>query len=134
MQQRTNPSNVDRIRDLAHLEELLSEPTDGVVETVRRLEGDVVVLGVGGKMGPSLARMVRRAADEAGVRKRVIGGSRFSSPELPRQLGGWGMETITADLLDLDAVARLPDVPNVIYMAGMKFGSSGQQARTWAMN
>ena len=132
--QRTDPSTVQRVRDLDHLEDLLSEPNDGVVDTVRRLQGDVIVLGVGGKMGPSLARMVRRAADEAGKKTRVIGVSRFSSPHLPRQLEGWGVETITADLLDPDAVARLPDVPNVVYMAGMKFGTTGQQARTWAMN
>lgn len=132
--QRTDPSTIDAVRDLDHLEDLLSEPTDGVVDTVRRLEGDVIVLGVGGKMGPSLARMIRRAADEAGVKKRVIGVSRFSSPALPRQLEGWGIETITCDLLDPDALARLPAVPNVVYMAGMKFGSTGQQARTWAMN
>jgi nucleoside-diphosphate-sugar epimerase len=132
--QRSDPSNVDRIRDLDHLEDLLSDPSDGVVETVRRLEGDVIVLGVGGKMGPSLARMIRRAADQAGVKKRVIGVSRFSSPELPKQLEGWGVETITCDLLDPDQLARLPDVRNVVYMAGMKFGTTGQQARTWAMN
>ena len=131
---RTDPSTIDHVRDLDHLEDLLSEPTDGVVDTVRRLEGDVVVLGVGGKMGPSLARMIRRAADEAGVKKRVIGVSRFSSPALPRQLEGWGIETIACDLLDPDGLARLPQVPNVVYMAGMKFGSTGQQARTWAMN
>ena len=132
--QRTDPSTIDRVRDLDHLEDLLSEPTAGVVDTVRRLEGDVIVLGVGGKMGPSLARMIRRAADEAGVRKRVIGVSRFSSQDLPGQLNGWGVETIACDLLDPDALGRLPDVPNVVFMAGMKFGSTGQQARTWAMN
>jgi nucleoside-diphosphate-sugar epimerase len=132
--QRTDLHSVPRVRDLEHLEDLLSEPTDGVVETVRRLEGDVIVLGVGGKMGPSLARMIRRAADEAGVRKRVIGVSRFSSPELPKQLEGWGVETIACDLLDPTQLSRLPEVRNVVYMAGMKFGTTGQQARTWAMN
>ena len=132
--QRTDPTSVPHVRDLEHLEDLLSEASDGVVDAVRRLEGDVIVLGVGGKMGPSLARMLRRAADEAGVKKRVIGVSRFSSPALPRQLEGWGIETIACDLLDPDQLIRLPDVPNVVYMAGMKFGTTGQQARTWAMN
>lgn len=132
--QSTNPGTIDRIRDLDHLEDLLSGPTDGVIETVQRLEGDFIVLGVGGKMGPSLARMLRRAADSAGVKKRVLGVSRFSTEGLPRQLESWGIETITCDLLDPDQVARLPDVPNVVYMAGMKFGTAGQQARTWAMN
>ena len=134
MLQRTHPNTVDRVRDPDHLEDLLSEPTDGVVETVSRLEGDFIVLGVGGKMGPSLARMLRRAADAAGVKKRVLGVSRFSSQGLPRQLESWGIETVAADLLDPEQVARLPDVPNVVYMAGMKFGTTGQQARTWAMN
>jgi nucleoside-diphosphate-sugar epimerase len=132
--QRTDPSTVPHVRDLEHLEDLLSEPDAGVVETVRRLEGDVIVLGVGGKMGPSLARMIRRAADEAGVKKRVIGVSRFSSPALPKQLEGWGVETIACDLLDPAQLGRLPDVRNVVFMAGMKFGTTGQQARTWAMN
>jgi nucleoside-diphosphate-sugar epimerase len=134
MDRRTDPSTIDRVRDVEHLEDLLSEPTDGVVEIVRRLQGDVIVLGVGGKMGPSLARMLKRAADEAGVRKRVIGVSRFSSPALPKQLESWGIETITCDLLDPEQLEKLPRVPNVVYMAGMKFGTTGQSARTWAMN
>jgi nucleoside-diphosphate-sugar epimerase len=129
-----DPSSIDRVRDLDHLEDLLSEPGAGVVDTLRRLEGDVIVLGVGGKMGPSLARMLKRAADEAGVRKRVIGVSRFSTPTLPRQLESWGVETIQSDLLDPDQLEKLPRVPNVVYMAGMKFGTTGQSARTWAMN
>jgi nucleoside-diphosphate-sugar epimerase len=85
-------------------------------------------------MGPSLARMIRRAADAAGVKKRVLGVSRFSSAQLPQQLQHWGIETLPCDLLDPAQLARLPDVPNVVYMAGMKFGTTGQQARTWAMN
>jgi nucleoside-diphosphate-sugar epimerase len=131
---RTDPSSVDRVRDLEHLEDLLSQPTDGVVDTVRRLEGDVIVLGVGGKMGPSLARMLRRAADEACARKRVIGVSRFSSPDLPKQLESWGIEPIACDLLEPDQLEKLPRVESVVYMAGMKFGTTGQSARTWAMN
>jgi nucleoside-diphosphate-sugar epimerase len=122
------------IRDVEHLEDLLSIPTEGVIETVRRLEGDYIVLGVGGKMGPTLARMLRRAADAAGVKRRVIGVSRFSSPELPAWLQKHHIETISCDLLDQEALDRLPQVPNVMFMAGMKFGTTGQQARTWAMN
>ena len=124
----------DTIRDVDHLEELLSEPTPGVIETVRKIDGDFIVLGVGGKMGPTLARMLRRAVDMAGVKRRVIGVSRFSSPELPEQLRAHGVEAISCDLLDVDALNKLPDIKNVIYMAGMKFGTTGQQARTWAMN
>lgn len=127
-------ASLERIRDLDHLEELLSDPSEGVIETMSRLQGDIIVLGVGGKMGPSLARMAKRASDAAGVKRRVIGVSRFSSPQLPNQLKSWGIETVACDLLDQAELDKLPDAPNVVYMAGMKFGSTGQQARTWAMN
>lgn len=122
------------IRDLAHLEDLLSEPSPGLIETVGRLEGDFIILGIGGKMGPTLARMIRRAADEAGVKRRVVGVSRFSTSELPDQLEARGIELIPCDLLDWEALNKLPELPNVIFMAGMKFGTTGQQSRTWAMN
>jgi nucleoside-diphosphate-sugar epimerase len=129
---RPNPA---LIRDEAHLDDLLSEPTPGVVETCRRLAGDVIVLGVGGKMGPTLARMLRRASDAAGVTRRVIGVSRFGgASDLRAKLDGWGVETVACDLLDQAALDALPDAPNVVYMAGMKFGPTGQQALTWAMN
>ena len=128
------PTELKSIRDEEHLEELLSEPTEGVVRTMRELEGDILVLGVAGKMGPTLARMAKRASDAAGVKRRVIGASRFSSPDLERRLAAWGVETIRCDLLDRDALAALPDAANVVYMAGMKFGSTGQEWRTWAMN
>lgn len=123
-----------RIDDVEALEDLLSRPTPEVVDTLRRLPGDIMVLGVGGKIGPSLARMARRASDQAGVRRRVLGVARFSSPELPNRLEAWGIETIRCDLLDRAALAALPDVPNVLYLAAMKFGSTGQEATTWAMN
>jgi nucleoside-diphosphate-sugar epimerase len=127
-------TELNSIRDEAHLEELLSEPTEGVVSAMRALDGDIVVLGVAGKMGPTLARMAKRASDAAGVKRRVIGASRFSSPELEQRLAGWGIETVRCDLLDRNALAALPDARNVVYMAGMKFGSTGQEWRTWAMN
>ncbi|HUR53362.1 MAG TPA: NAD-dependent epimerase/dehydratase family protein, partial [Gemmataceae bacterium] len=118
----------------AALEDALSDPTPEVVAAVGRLRGDVVVLGVAGKMGPSLARMLRRASDAAGVARRVIGVSRFTSPHARAALEQFGVETIACDLLDEAAVARLPDVPNVVYMAGMKFGATGNESLTWAMN
>jgi hypothetical protein len=129
----TNPLP-DRVRDVEQLEDLLSEPAPLVVNAMRRLQGDIVVLGVGGKMGPSLARMAKRASEAAGLARRVFGVSRFSSADLPDQLRTWGVEPITCDLLDRDQLAKLPDAPNVVFMAGMKFGSTGQEARTWAMN
>ncbi len=129
-----DPKLLESIADVEQLEDLLSAPTAGVVETMRKLHGDVLVLGVGGKMGPSLARMVKRASQEAGVQRRVIGVSRFGSGGIERQLRQWGISTLPADLLDREALRRLPDVENVIFMAGMKFGSSGNEPLTWAMN
>lgn len=122
------------IADVDQLDDLLSEPPGYVIETMRRLDGDVLVLGVGGKMGPSLARMAHRASAAAGQNRRVFGASRFSSKELPAQLKRWGIEPIPCDLLNRHDLTRLPDAPNIVYMAGMKFGSTGQEARTWAMN
>ena len=127
-------SSFDSITDVEQLEDLLSAPSPAVVECMRRLKGDVLILGVGGKMGPSLARMVKRASVEANVQRRVIGVSRFSSGGIERQLRQWGISTLPADLLNREDLKRLPDVENVIYMAGMKFGSSGNEALTWAMN
>ena len=124
----------DTIQNLEQLEDRLSEPTPEVVETLRRLEGDLIVLGVAGKMGPSLARMARRASDLAGIRRRIIGVARFSSAGLEAELQRQGIETIRCDLLDEAAVRRLPDAPNVLYLAGMKFGATGQESLTWAMN
>ena len=125
-----------RIESVEQLEEMLSRPTDYVVDMFKRIPGDVIVLGVGGKMGPTLARMARRAADQAdgATRRQIIGVSRFSSPAERDKLERVGVKTITADLLDVDQLNSLPDIPNVVYMAGMKFGTTGQQARTWAMN
>jgi nucleoside-diphosphate-sugar epimerase len=85
-------------------------------------------------MGPTLARMTKRAFDAAGVSRRVIGVSRFSSPDVASQLESWGVETVRCELLDRDALAALPEAANVIFMAGMKFGSTGQESLTWAMN
>lgn len=125
---------VASIRDVAQLEEMLSEPTEGAVRTLGELRGDIVVLGVGGKMGPTLARMAKRASEMAGVRRRVIGVSRFSSDALAKQLQSWGIETAQCDLLDARSLAALPDAENVVFMAGMKFGSTGQEWKTWASN
>jgi nucleoside-diphosphate-sugar epimerase len=127
-------SNQASIQDVAQLEELLSEPTGGVVSTLSSLDGDILILGVAGKMGPTLARMAKKASEKAGVKRRVIGVSRFSSSSLKHQLQTWGVETVRCDLLDPCAMAKLPDAANVVFMAGMKFGSTGQEWRTWAMN
>ena len=122
------------IRDVNHLEELLSEPSHEASAALRTVAGDVVVLGVAGKMGPTLARMARRALDASGTSARVIGVARFSDPAQQRALESHGVETIRCDLLDETSLARLPDAPNVMYMAGRKFGSTGDEPQTWAMN
>jgi nucleoside-diphosphate-sugar epimerase len=122
------------IQSVDQLEDLLSEPTDQVIETLGRLTGDLVLLGVGGKMGLSLSRMARRASEVAGVRRQVIGVSRFSSGGEESRFQAHGIQTIRCDLLDPAQLERLPDAPNVVFMTGMKFGSTGQEALTWAMN
>jgi nucleoside-diphosphate-sugar epimerase len=123
-----NPIDVDTLNDL------LSEPTPLAVETIARLDGDLLLLGVGGKMGPTLARMAKRASDTAGVRRRVIGVARFSNPALETWLNKYGVETVRCDLLDPAQLEQLPDAANVVFMTGMKFGTTGQEALTWAMN
>ena len=120
----------DRIEDLEQLEELLSRPSEALVQTLQGVDGDLLVLGVGGKMGPTLARMARRASPG----REVIGVARFSEPGLRERLERQGIRCIEADLLSRDALAALPDAPNVVFMAGRKFGSSGSEWLTWAMN
>jgi len=121
-------ANVDEV------EEALSRPDAGVVETMGKLSGDIIVLGVAGKMGPTLASMIVRASREAGVKRRVIGVARFSNPGERAKLESNGVETIKADLLDETQLTKLPVVPNIVYMPAMKFGSTGQEGMTWAMN
>jgi nucleoside-diphosphate-sugar epimerase len=118
------------------LDALLSEPRQATVDALARSPGDVIILGAGGKMGPTLARMTARAAERAdgGTRRRVIAVSRFSAPGVSDQLERFGVETIACDLLDPSAVGRLPDAPNVIFMAGQKFGTTDAPSRTWMMN
>ena len=120
----------DRVADEDSLEELLSRPTAGLVDDLARLDGDVMVLGVAGKVGPTLARMIRRAAPD----KRVVGVARFSDPALRERLESWGIETIRCDLLEQDEVKALPELPNVVYMAGKKFGTEADKPFSWVMN
>lgn len=118
------------------LDDRLSEPRDATIDALRRAPGDIVILGAGGKMGPTLARMAARAAEQADgpKRRRVIAVSRFTSSGVSRELERRGVETVHADLLDPDAVMRLPDAPNVVFMAGQKFGTTDAPSRTWMMN
>ena len=120
----------DRIPDVDALEELLSRPSQALIDDLAALDGDIMVLGVGGKVGPCLARLAKRAAPQ----KRVVGVARFSDAAVKERLESWGVETIACDLLDRTAVDGLPKLPNVIYMAGRKFGTAGDEPFTWAMN
>ena len=123
-----------RFEDVAHLEEVMSEPTPALEADLARIDGDIMVLGVGGKMGPTLARMARRAAPG----RRVIGVARFSDRTLKAGLQAQGVECIECDLLDRAALARLPNaaegVRNLVFMAGHKFGAADQPSLTWMMN
>ena len=116
------------------LEIVLSEPDESLVDSLSRLGGDILVLGAGGKMGPSLSVLAKRAIDQAGGPQRVVAVSRFSVESAVRHLQAKGVETVSVDLLERAQLGRLPDCPNVIYLAGMKFGSTGDPGRTWAMN
>ncbi len=124
----------EKIVNEEQLEEILSRPITETVEMFGKLEGDVIFLGIAGKIGPSLARMAKRACDEAGVKKRIIGVSRFSNPEEKKQIEEYGIETIQGDLLDKDFISGLPQVKNVFFLAGMKFGSLENLSMTWAVN
>jgi nucleoside-diphosphate-sugar epimerase len=121
-------------RSTEELDDRLSEPTPAVVHALRDCPGDVAVLGAGGKMGPSLAVMARRAADLAGGARRVLAVSRFSSDAAAALLERQGVTVLRADLGEPDAWADLPDAPNVIFMAGQKFGTTGAPGRTWFTN
>ena len=117
----------------AQLEDALSEPTPQVTETLARHPGDIIFLGAAGKMGPSLARMAKRASDAGGTKRRVFAVSRFSAGG-EDAFTAHGVEAIRCDLLDEAEVAKLPGAPNVVYMPGRKFGSTGDEGTTWAIN
>jgi nucleoside-diphosphate-sugar epimerase len=122
------------IRDEEQLDDLLSQPSPELVELMKRLDGDIIILGIAGKIGVSLGRCALNAIRQAGVRKRVCGVARFSTPGSREKIESYGIETIACDLLDRDAVAALPQMENVIYMAGRKFGTDGREDLTWMMN
>lgn len=121
------PSRFDSVEAV---EDFMTAPSAELVADLAATPGDIMVLGVGGKMGPTLARMAKRAAPS----KRVIGVARFSEPGLREALDGVGVETIPADLLDRSAIEALPKAANIVFMAGRKFGATGNVPLTWAMN
>ena len=116
------------------LNELISRPYKETIELFSRLDGDLMFLGVAGKIGPSLALMAKRACSEAGVDKKIFGVSRFSNKEQKILLEANGIKTITGDLLNSDFLKSLPQVKNIFFLAGMKFGAEDNLGLTWAMN
>lgn len=120
--------------DLEELEAKYTQPSQKLLEDITKIQGDIMLLGVGGKMGPSMAKLLVQSLQRVGLKKRVIGVSRFSDDSVRTQLEADGVETIAADLLDDDALASLPDVENIIFLVGHKFGTTGNESFTWAMN
>ena len=123
-----------KIKTESELEELLSRPDENTASAMAAMEGDLLILGAGGKMGPSLARLARRAMDQAGVKKRVVAVARFTNDKLLSAFAAHGIDTIVCDLLDRSSHDKLPDITNVIFMAARKFGTAGDEHVTWAMN
>jgi len=120
----------ERFENVEALDEFLTAPGDALIADMAAIEGDILILGVSGKMGPTLARLARRAAPD----KRILGVARFGDKQIKSRLQDWDIETKTVDLLDAEQVRSLPKMKNIIFMAGMKFGSSDNQPQTWAMN
>ena len=127
---RPEPALPKHFDDVEHLEEVMTTPSPSLVAELGQVEGDLIILGVGGKIGPTLARLAKRAAPD----KRIVGVARFSEEGLREKLTGWGIECIAADLLDRAQIDALPKLPNLVFMAGRKFGSSDNEDLTWAMN
>jgi len=126
--------SLEPIETVAQLDDKLSEPTPGLIRAVTELKGDILILGVGGKVGPTLARQAVRAVEAAGVKKHVIGVDLFPSGQARKALEKVGVRTIKADLMRPGAFADLPDAENVMYMIGRKFGSTGAEWHTWMAN
>lgn len=122
------------MRTVEELEERLTRPRSALVDDMRKLDGDIVVLGAAGKLGPSLVRLATRAITEAGSRSRVYAVSRFSSPGVADDLRATGSAIITADIADDSGLAALPDAANVVFLVGAKFGTAGNESATWATN
>ena len=119
-----------RFDSIEAVEDFMTTPSAALIADLAKTPGDIMVLGVGGKMGPTLARLAKRAAPA----KRVMGVARFSEPGVREALVAAGVEPISADLLDRAALEKLPKAANVVFMAGRKFGATGDVPLTWAMN
>ncbi len=119
---------------LKELDDKLYVITPELVNDIKTIKGDLMILGAGGKMGPSLCKLARLAIDASGISKRIIAVSRFTNTLAEKELQDLGIETISGDLMDEGALQQLPEIENIIYMAGTKFGTTGHEHQTWAMN
>ena len=126
----TRESLPQTISDITALDELLCRPSQALIDDLRKVDGDIMILGVAGKMGPTLAGLAKAAVPE----RRVIGVARFGDPAVEHWLRARGVETLHCDLLDETAIEALPKIPNIVFMAGRKFGAEGDLSLTWAMN
>jgi nucleoside-diphosphate-sugar epimerase len=120
----------DTIADIAALDDLLCRPSQPLIDDLNKVDGDIMILGVAGKMGPTLAGLAKAALPD----RRIIGVARFSDPSVKDWLEVRGIETINCDLLDEAALHALPKALNIVFMAGRKFGAEGDLSLTWAMN
>src|ERR1700733_11935348 len=126
----TSDTLPDSIKHIATLDDILCTPSQALIDDLEKVDGDIMILGVAGKMGPTLAGLAKAASPG----RRVIGVARFSDPAAKTWLEARGIETINCDLLDETAIATLPKAPNIVFMAGRKFGAEGDLSLTWAMN
>lgn len=122
------------MKSIEELENRLSTPSERLIKDMQKIEDDILILGVGGKVGPSMAKLALRAIRAGGSDQNVIGVSRFSNPDLREELEDVGIQTIAADLMKEKQLQALPEIRNVIYLVGKKFGTSGKQHMTWAIN
>ena len=120
----------ETIPDIAALDDLLCRPSQALIDELGKLDGDIMILGVAGKMGPTLAGLAKAALPD----RKIIGVARFSDASVKQWLSARGIETVNCDLLDETAINALPKVPNIVFMAGRKFGAEGDLSLTWAMN
>lgn len=122
------------MKSIEQLYQTLLEPSEALIADIAKIKGDILVMGAGGKMGPALTILAKKAIDKAGISKKIIAASRFSEPGLQQQLQAAGIETHAVDLLEDEQLQSLPQVENLLYMAGQKFGTTGKEWFTWAMN
>ena len=120
----------ETISDIASLDELLCRPSQALIDDLGKVDGDIMILGVAGKMGPTLAGLAKAAVPD----RKIIGVARFSDASVKDWLEARGVDTINCDLLDEAAIKGLPKIPNIVYMAGRKFGAEGDLSLPWAMN